>query len=102
MLQWVVAPLAVTSISTNACGLVHWNSVTVPSSVMTLRWSNIAKLWCASAGAATSSAAPAARASLFVIGHSLDRALSALLGGFAAEVRARQVGVVLQDAVGLV
>src|SRR5690606_14739087 len=44
MLQWVTLPSAGTSISMNACGLVHWNSVPVPSSVMTLRWSNMAKL----------------------------------------------------------
>ena len=34
----------VASSSMKACGLVHWNSVTVPSSVMILVWSNIAKL----------------------------------------------------------
>jgi hypothetical protein len=42
--QRCVCPLALTSSSMNACGLVHWNSRTVPSSVITCRWSNIAKL----------------------------------------------------------
>ncbi len=44
MLQWVGLPGPGTSISMNECGLVHWNWVTVPSSVMTFFWSNIAKL----------------------------------------------------------
>src|SRR5690606_13943371 len=40
--QWVTRPLAPgTSISMKAWGLVHWNSVTVPSSVTMRRWSNI-------------------------------------------------------------
>src|SRR5688572_19161473 len=32
-----------------ACGLVHWNSLTVPLSVTRLVWSNMAKEWCAPA-----------------------------------------------------
>src|SRR4051812_33916404 len=44
-----------------ACGLVHWNSFTVPSSWTILRASNIANEWCAAAGIATAPATTPAR-----------------------------------------
>ena len=44
---------------TQVWGLVHWNSLTVPSSVTFFELSNIANEWCADAGAATSNASPA-------------------------------------------
>src|SRR4051794_22433329 len=34
------------------CGLIHSNSFKVPATVVVLFWSNIAKEWCAKAGAA--------------------------------------------------
>ncbi len=48
------------------CGLVHWNSFTVPSRVTFFWLSNIAKEWWAEAGAAAVSetAATPARASI--------------------------------------
>src|SRR5690606_35189595 len=42
--QRCTRPETGTSSSMNACGLVHWNSCTVPSSVICLDWSNMAKL----------------------------------------------------------
>src|SRR6201985_2805237 len=50
------------------CGLVHWKSFTVPSSVTFFWLSNIANEWCAEAGAAAASetAATPARASIFL------------------------------------
>src|SRR5689334_2055432 len=46
---------------TQLCGLVHWNSLTVPSRVTVLALSNMANEWCAEAGTAPSArAAPTA------------------------------------------
>src|SRR5690348_15914316 len=70
-------------------------------------WSNMAKLWCAAAGAATARApsAPSRIArfgALIRIRDSFELGLPAFLGLFAAEFGAGQVLVVLQDALGLV
>src|SRR5205085_1665267 len=63
----------------------------------------MAKLWCAAAGAAASSALTAKSASLVAIGGgSFQLRLPAFRSGFRAEIGARQVFVVLQDAVAFV
>src|SRR5207253_6414258 len=54
MLYSTVLPVASLPISwMYECGLVHWNTRIVPLTLTSLVMSNIAKLWCASAGAAT-------------------------------------------------
>src|SRR5262245_45320051 len=60
MLHCSSAPLSfLTSISMKTCGLVQRNSLTAPSSVTVVDWSNIANEWCASAALVVSRAATA-------------------------------------------
>src|SRR5882757_7442667 len=56
------------------CGLIHWNSLTVPVSVISLFGSNMAAEWCAGTAAAANSRAAASRvfASRFIVGSLVD------------------------------
>src|SRR5438477_6075363 len=57
MAHSALLPSAATFNTIQACGLVHWNSFTVPSSWTILRASNMANEWCAAAGIAEAATA---------------------------------------------
>src|SRR5215475_10418478 len=72
-----------TVIRIQLCGLVHWNSLMVPSRVLVFSASNIAKEWCAIAGMAVmATAIPAKPSARNVIGVSRYFVQIRILRGF--------------------